>query len=163
MKVIIYFFNIAVSMALDVEPKVQVKAVELVTTMLRYQPEHLAGPDYESVYRLVSSQGREVARAAGKFLTVKMLDQDLSEASSIINTGQIEKKNHGILLVDLVDFFIESQLPEHVAYLVDSLIGINPILLDWSAMTQLLTIDRGALGEGLQNVQETILIEIMSS
>ena len=80
MKVIIYFFNIAVSMALDValdEPKVQVKAVELVTTMLRYQPEHLAGPDYESVYRLVSSQGREVARAAGKFLTVKMLDQDL--------------------------------------------------------------------------------------
>ena len=28
MKVIIYFFNIAVSMALDVEPKVQVKAVE---------------------------------------------------------------------------------------------------------------------------------------
>ena len=64
---------------------------------------------------------------------------------------------------DLVDFFIESELHEHGAYLVDSLIESNPMMKDWECMTDLLLEEPGPREEPLSDRQEASLIEIMVS
>jgi hypothetical protein len=61
----------------------------------------------------------------------------------------------------LVQFFIESELHEHGAYLVDSLIESNPMMKDWECMTDLLIEEPGEREESLDNNLETALIEIM--
>ena len=63
--------------------------------------------------------------------------------------------------LDLVQFFIESELHEHGAYLVDSLIESNPMMKDWECMTDLLLEEPGEMEETLENNQETALIEVM--
>lgn len=65
------------------------------------------------------------------------------------------------MIRDLVQFFIESELHEHGAYLVDSLIDSNQMVKDWECMTDLLLEDPGPNEEALDNRQETSLIEIM--
>ena len=67
------------------------------------------------------------------------------------------------VFIDLVQFFIESELHEHGAYLVDSLIESNPMMKDWECMTDLLLEEPGEMEEALENSQETALIEIMVS
>ena len=61
----------------------------------------------------------------------------------------------------MVQFFIESELHEHGAYLVDSLIESNPMMKDWECMTDLLLEEPGEREESLDNNLETALIEIM--
>ena len=68
-----------------------------------------------------------------------------------------------IYRLDLVQFFIESELHEHGAYLVDSLIESNPMMKDWECMTDLLLEEPGEMEETLENNQETALIEVMVS
>lgn len=53
------------------------------------------------------------------------------------------------------------QLPEHGAYLVDSLIGLNPIMKDWTCMTNLLLSKLPPDEDFLDDVQETCLVKIM--
>ena len=65
------------------------------------------------------------------------------------------------LIRDLVQFFIESELHEHGAYLVDSLIESNAMMKDWECMTDLLIEEPGPKEEDLDDRQETSLIEIM--
>ena len=65
------------------------------------------------------------------------------------------------LIRDLVQFFIESELHEHGAYLVDSLIESNPMMKDWECMTDLLLEEPGPREEALEDKHETSLIEIM--
>lgn len=67
------------------------------------------------------------------------------------------------LLRDLVQFFIESELHEHGAYLVDSFIDNNTMVKDWECMTDLLLEEPGPNEELLDNKQESTLIEIMVS
>ena len=77
--------------------------------------------------------------------------------------GRIYEIKFLILTVDLVQFFIESELHEHGAYLVDSLIESNPMMKDWECMTDLLLEEPGEMEETLENNQETALIEVMVS
>src|SRR5690606_15644316 len=58
---------------------------------------------------------------------------------------------------DLVQFFIESELHEHGAYLVDSLIDSNPMMKDWECMTDLLLEEPGPEEEALDNKQDSVL------
>ena len=73
------------------------------------------------------------------------------------------KTNYCVHPLDLVQFFIESELHEHGAYLVDSLIESNPMMKDWECMTDLLLEEPGEMEETLENNQETALIEVMVS
>lgn len=68
---------------------------------------------------------------------------------------------HTPFIRDLIQFFIESELHEHAAYLVDSLIESNMMMKDWECMTDLLLEEPGPMEEPLDNRQETSLIEIM--
>lgn len=100
-----------------------------------------------------------MAQAAGDFLNERLFQPgDLDPGKT--KRGKRRLPNTPFIR-DLVQFFIESELHEHAAYLVDSLIESNAMMKDWECMTDLLLEEPGPHEEPLDNRQETSLIEIM--
>ncbi|GAB0097039.1 SA [Sergentomyia squamirostris] len=153
-----------VAMTLDKEFEVAVHAVRLVISILKIHPDILTDKDCEIVYELVYSSNRGVAQAAAEFLNVRLFRLDEEAMNSVVKTkrGKIRLPNTP-LIRDLVQFFIESELHNHGAYLVDSFIDNNPMAKDWPCMTDLLIEEPGPTEESLDNKQESTLIEIMVS
>ena len=54
---------------------------------------------------------------------------------------------------DLIQFFIESELHEHAAYLVDSMWDVNEMMKDWECMTDLLLEEPGKDEPALDSTQ----------
>ncbi|CAL1527874.1 unnamed protein product [Lymnaea stagnalis] len=149
-----------VEMTLDKEYDVAVQAIRLVICVLKYSENVLCDKDCENVYELVYSSHRAVAQAAGDFLNHKLFKRD--DDAPVVRSANGKKRSHNTPLVrDLVQFFIESELHEHAAYLVDSLWEINEMMKDWECMTDLLLEESGKGEEALDDRQETSLIEIM--
>lgn len=152
-----------VAMALDKEFEVAVHAVRLVISILTIHPDILTDKDCEIVYELVYSSHRGVAQAAADFLNVRLFRLD-AESMAVVKTRRGKKRLANTPLIrDLVQFFIESELHEHGAYLVDSFIDNNPMVKDWECMTDLLLEEPGPSEDPLDNKQESTLIEIMVS
>ncbi|XP_041987084.1 cohesin subunit SA-1 [Aricia agestis] len=150
-----------VSMTLDKETEVAVNAVRLVIAILKMHPDVLTDKDCENVYELVYSSWRSVAAAAGEFLNVRLFRCDAPAPPPARTRRGKTRLPNTPLLRDLVQFFIESELHEHGAYLVDSLIDSNPMMKDWECMTDLLLEEPGPGEEALDNRQESSLIELM--
>lgn len=121
----------------------------------------LTDKDCELVYELVYSSHRAVAQAAGEFLNERLFVVDEGAVENIRTMRGKQRLPNTPLIRDLVQFFIESELHEHGAYLVDSLIESNPMMKDWECMTDLLLEENGPQEEPLDDKQETSLIEIM--
>ncbi|XP_068205797.1 cohesin subunit SA-2 isoform X2 [Palaemon carinicauda] len=155
------FKDRVVAMTLDKEYDVAVQAVKLVISILKYHRDILTDKDCEHVYELVYSSHRAVAQAAGEFLNERLFIPD-DEAVAALRTKRGKKRRPNTPLIrDLVQFFIESELHEHGAYLVDSLIESNSMMKDYECMTDLLLEEPGPMEEPLDDRQETSLIEIM--
>jgi len=151
-----------VEMTLDKEYDVAVAAVKLVTKVLKFTDNVLSDKDCENVYELVYSSHRAVAQAAGDFLNTKLFTREPDEATKNMKSKKGKKRSVNTPLIrDLVQFFIESELHEHGAYLVDSLWEINDMLKDWECMTDLLLEEPGRGEDAMDDRQETSLIEIM--
>ncbi|XP_076331165.1 cohesin subunit SA-1-like isoform X2 [Tachypleus tridentatus] len=150
-----------VAMTLDKEYDVAVHAVKLVISIHKYHREILTDKDCEHVYELVYSSHRAVAQAAGEFLNERLFQPDEEAVLGLLTKRGKKRSINTPLIRDLVQFFIESELHEHGAYLVDSLIESNPMMKDWECMTDLLLEDPGPQEEPLDDRQETSLIEIM--
>lgn len=150
-----------VAMTLDKEYEVAVHAVKLVIKILKIHQDILTDKDCEIVYELVYSSHRGVAQSAAEFLNVRLFFIDPS-IESFTRRGKKRLPNTP-LIRDLVQFFIESELHEHGAYLVDAFIENNPMVKDWECMTDLLWEDAGPGEEVMDNKQESTLIEIMVS
>lgn len=150
-----------VAMTLDKEYEVAVHAVKLVIKILKIHQDILTDKDCEIVYELVYSSHRGVAQAAAEFLNVRLFFIDPS-IESYTRRGKKRLPNTP-LVRDLVQFFIESELHEHGAYLVDAFIENNPMVKDWECMTDLLWEEPGPGEEVMDNKQESTLIEIMVS
>uniref|UniRef100_A0A667ZPK1 Cohesin subunit SA n=1 Tax=Myripristis murdjan TaxID=586833 RepID=A0A667ZPK1_9TELE len=149
-----------VSMTLDKEYDVAVQAIKLLTLVL-HTDEVLSPEDCESVYHLVYSAHRPVAIAAGEFLFKKLFSQREPEEEGAPKRRGRQSPNAN-LIKTTVFFFLESELHEHAAYLVDSLWECGAELLkDWECMTSLLLDDPLPGEEALTDRQETALIEIM--
>lgn len=110
------------------------------------------------IFKVYSSH-RAVAQAAGEFLNERLF-QPVDMDPGKTKRGKKRLPNTPFIR-DLVQFFIESELHEHAAYLVDSLIESNTMMKDWECMTDLLLEESGPMEEPLDNRQETSLIEIM--
>uniref|UniRef100_A0A8C5B920 Cohesin subunit SA n=1 Tax=Gadus morhua TaxID=8049 RepID=A0A8C5B920_GADMO len=150
-----------VSMTLDKEYDVAVQAIKLLTLVLHSTDEVLSPEDCESVYHLVYSAHRPVAIAAGEFLFKKLFSQREPEEEGAPKRRGRQSPNAN-LIKTTVFFFLESELHEHAAYLVDSLWECGAELLkDWECMTSLLLDDPLPGEEALTDRQETALIEIM--
>uniref|UniRef100_A0A8D0AMQ6 Cohesin subunit SA n=1 Tax=Sander lucioperca TaxID=283035 RepID=A0A8D0AMQ6_SANLU len=149
-----------VSMTLDKEYDVAVQAIKLLTLVLNTD-EVLTPEDCESVYHLVYSAHRPVAIAAGEFLFKKLFSQREPEEEGAPKRRGRQSPNAN-LIKTTVFFFLESELHEHAAYLVDSLWECGAELLkDWECMISLLLDDPLPGEEALTDRQETALIEIM--
>uniref|UniRef100_A0A8B9IVE2 Cohesin subunit SA n=1 Tax=Amazona collaria TaxID=241587 RepID=A0A8B9IVE2_9PSIT len=140
-----------VSMTLDKEYDVAVQAIKLLTLVLQSSEEVLTAEDCENVYHLVYSAHRPVAVAAGEFLYKKDPEDD-----GILKRRGRQSPNAN-LVKTLVFFFLESELHEHAAYLVDSMWDCaTDLLKDWeSVLTSV------SLISALTDRQESALIEIM--
>ncbi|XP_037089129.1 cohesin subunit SA-1-like [Pollicipes pollicipes] len=150
-----------VAMTMDKEFDVAVQAVRLVISILKYHRDILSDKDCEHVYELVYSSHRAVAQAAGEFLNERLFIPDEVPPDSLRTKRGKRRRPNTPLIRDLVQFFIESELHEHGAYLVDSLIESNSMIKDWECMTDLLIEEPGAMEEPLDDRQENSLIEIM--
>uniref|UniRef100_A0A4W6CEJ8 Cohesin subunit SA n=1 Tax=Lates calcarifer TaxID=8187 RepID=A0A4W6CEJ8_LATCA len=150
-----------VSMTLDKEYDVAVQAIKLLTLVLNSTDEVLTPEDCESVYHLVYSAHRPVAIAAGEFLFKKLFSQREPEEEGAPKRRGRQSPNAN-LIKTTVFFFLESELHEHAAYLVDSLWECGAELLkDWECMISLLLDEPLPGEEALTDRQETALIEIM--
>uniref|UniRef100_A0A8C0B3A6 Cohesin subunit SA n=1 Tax=Buteo japonicus TaxID=224669 RepID=A0A8C0B3A6_9AVES len=145
-----------VSMTLDKEYDVAVQAIKLLTLVLQSSEEVLTAEDCENVYHLVYSAHRPVAVAAGEFLYKKDPEDD-----GILKRRGRQSPNAN-LVKTLVFFFLESELHEHAAYLVDSMWDCaTDLLKDWECMNSLLLEEPLNGEEPLTDRQESALIEIM--
>lgn len=149
-----------VAMTLDKEFEVAVSAVKLIIQVHKHHLEVLSDKDCEHVYELVYATHRHLAQAAGEFLNERLFQVDESVGSSRSRRGK-KRSFHTPLIRDLIQFYIESELHEHGAYLVDSLIESHPMMKDWECMTDLLLEEPGPDEEALDDRQETSLIEVM--
>uniref|UniRef100_A0A6I8QTC3 Cohesin subunit SA n=1 Tax=Xenopus tropicalis TaxID=8364 RepID=A0A6I8QTC3_XENTR len=126
-----------------------------------YSEEVLTAEDCENVYHLVYSAHRPVAVAAGEFLYKKLFScRDPEEDGIMKRRGRLSPNAN--LVKTLVFFFLESELHEHAAYLVDSMWDCaTELLKDWECMNSLLLDDPLNGEEALTDRQESALIEIM--
>uniref|UniRef100_A0A8B9HJ77 Cohesin subunit SA n=1 Tax=Astyanax mexicanus TaxID=7994 RepID=A0A8B9HJ77_ASTMX len=148
-----------VSMTLDKEYDVAVEAIRLVTLILHGSEDALSNEDCENVYHLVYSAHRPVAVAAGEFLHRNRHDPQAEEA---LAKRRGRNSPNGNLIRMLVLFFLESELHEHAAYLVDSLWDSSQELLkDWDCMIELLLEEPVQGEEVLGDRHESALIELM--
>ncbi|XP_069474122.1 cohesin subunit SA-1 [Ambystoma mexicanum] len=151
-----------VSMTLDKEYDVAVEAIRLVTLILHGSEEALSNEDCENVYHLVYSAHRPVAVAAGEFLHKKLFSRHDPQAEEALAKQRGRNSPNGNLIKMLVLFFLESELHEHAAYLVDSLWESSQDLLkDWECMTELLVEEPVQGEEVMSDRQEAALIELM--
>lgn len=150
-----------VAMTSDKEYEVAVQAVKLIISIHKYHRDVLTDKDCEHVYELVYATHRGVAQAAGEFLNERLFQVDEEATANLCSRRGKRRSPHTPLIRDLVQFFIESELHDHGAYLVDSLIESHPMMKDWECMTDLLIEEPGPEEEALDNRQETSLIEIM--
>ncbi|NXN68166.1 STAG3 protein, partial [Himantopus himantopus] len=142
-----------VAMVLDKEPKVAVEVVKLLTLMLENMEEALTEEDCQSVYPMVYVSSRPLASAAGLFLYRRLLDPQREPSHDGDNRTFFRL---------LLAFFIESELHEHAAYLVDSLWDCaGPRLRDWETISALLLEDSPT--EGLVDQQEKALVDILAA
>ncbi|CAG5866656.1 cohesin subunit SA-1a [Menidia menidia] len=150
-----------VSMTLDKEYDVAVEAIRLVTLILQGSEDALSNEDCENVYHLVYSAHRPVAVAAGEFLHRKLFSRHDPQAEEALAKRRGRSSPNGNLIRMLVLFFLESELHEHAAYLVDSLWESSQELLkDWECMTELLLEEPVQGEEMLSEKQESALIEL---
>uniref|UniRef100_A0A452VK63 Stromal antigen 2 n=1 Tax=Ursus maritimus TaxID=29073 RepID=A0A452VK63_URSMA len=150
-----------VSMTLDKEYDVAVQAIKLLTLVLQSSEEVLTAEDCENVYHLVYSAHRPVAVAAGEFLYKKLFSRRDPEDDGMMKRRGRQSPNAN-LVKTLVFFFLESELHEHAAYLVDSMWDCaTELLKDWECMNSLLLEEPLSGEEALTDRQESALIEIM--
>ncbi|XP_061320552.1 cohesin subunit SA-3-like [Pezoporus flaviventris] len=146
-----------VSMVLDKELSVAVEVVKLLTLMLENMEEALTDEDCQSVYPVVFVSNRPLATAAGIFLYRRLLDPQQGAGVDASH----DRDNRTFFHV-LLTFFIEIELHEHAAYLVDSLWDCaGPRLRDWETISALLLEESPA--EVLGDQQEKALVEILAA
>ncbi|XP_042826732.1 cohesin subunit SA-3 isoform X2 [Panthera tigris] len=149
-----------VSMVMDREYDVAVEAVKLLTLILKNMEGVLTDADCEGIYPVVYASNRALASAAGEFLYWKLF---YPECETKMVSGRERRRSpraQRTFFHLLLSFFVESELHNHAAYLVDSLWDCaGSQLKDWESLTSLLL----EKDQNLDDVQESTLIEILVS
>ncbi|XP_032870593.1 cohesin subunit SA-2-like isoform X1 [Amblyraja radiata] len=151
-----------VSMVLDMDYDVAVEAVSLLTLILQNTEDVLGNEECECVYPLVYASHRPTAAAAGYFVYIKLRRHYDATLEETVAKERGRRSTNGEFIKLLLAFFLESELHEHCAYLVDSLWNhAGSVLKDWEGMTELLLEEIGDDEEGLTDQEESALIELM--
>nr|XP_015195780.1 PREDICTED: cohesin subunit SA-3 [Lepisosteus oculatus]XP_015195781.1 PREDICTED: cohesin subunit SA-3 [Lepisosteus oculatus]XP_015195782.1 PREDICTED: cohesin subunit SA-3 [Lepisosteus oculatus]XP_015195783.1 PREDICTED: cohesin subunit SA-3 [Lepisosteus oculatus] len=144
------------SMVLDKEVEAAVEAVHLLVLIQQNTEDVLTQEDCDNVYLLVFSSHRGLASAAGTFLYNRLCSKVEGDSERM----EVDNRRMAIIKL-LLSFYIQTELHEHGAYLVDSLWdSASAELKDWQTMTELL-LGRPGEEEGLGDEEESALIELM--
>ncbi|NWJ00879.1 STAG2 protein, partial [Crypturellus undulatus] len=149
-----------VSMPLDKDHEVAVQAMKLLMLVSQNCEDVLSAEDCETLYQFVYATHRPLAVAAGEFLYKRLFSHERDE-EVLPKRGEKfgASTNH---LKTLIRFFLESELHQHVTYLIDSLWDwAGKFLKDWECMTTLLLKNAEEDGEALSDADESALIEII--
>uniref|UniRef100_A0A8C4MR95 Cohesin subunit SA n=1 Tax=Equus asinus asinus TaxID=83772 RepID=A0A8C4MR95_EQUAS len=151
-----------VSMVMDREYDVAVEAVKLLTVILKNMEGVLTDGDCESVYPVVYASNRALASAAGEFLYWKLFYPECETRTVDGKEQRQSPRSQRTFFRLLLSFFVESELHDHAAYLVDSLWDCaGSQLKNWESLTSLLLEKDQSMYLG--DVQESTLIEILVS
>ncbi|KAI1885075.1 hypothetical protein AGOR_G00216460 [Albula goreensis] len=152
-----------ISMTLDKDHEVAVQAMRLLMVISQSCEDVLSSEDCKHMFQFVYSSHRPLAATAGEFLYTKLLSASaLPEPREGASEQERRRDLTGARVRALLQFYRESELHQHVVYLVDSLWDCAGALLkDWASLTSLLLQDSSALGPGLSSVQEGLVIEIL--
>lgn len=154
------FKNRIVEMTLDKDVDVSVSAIKLLTKIVAQNDAALEDKDCENVYELVYHANRQIAQAAGGFLNQKLFSK-VDNPTIEFRRGKKQSENSSFIQL-LVQFLIESELHDHPTHLVDAMWEIHDMLKDWECMTDLLLEDPVNPEDGLDDLHERYLVEIMS-
>ncbi|MGH0147331.1 UNVERIFIED_CONTAM: hypothetical protein FKN15_015041 [Acipenser sinensis] len=144
------------SMILDKDHEVAAQSMKLLMLISQNCKDVLSLEDCKTMYQFVYSSHRPLATTAGEFLYKKNC-KDVLSLEDCKTMYQFVYSSHRPLATTAGEFLYK----KHVSYLVDSLWDCaSPLLKDWESVTELLLHDP-QLGEGLNDSQESILIEIL--
>lgn len=152
-----------VMMLNDVDSECSVQAMNVVKALNETHPDILSENDREKIYELCFVTNRPLAQAAGEFLDQTI--RNMHKGSQRTTKTASGKKRHKFtaILIDIVIFFIESEVHTHTAYLVDALIDCSEVLTTWEVYTDLLLEDPGPEEDPLEPNQETVIIGLLSN
>ncbi|KAL7881570.1 hypothetical protein AOLI_G00084180 [Acnodon oligacanthus] len=152
-----------ISMTLDKDHEVAVQAMRLLMVISQSCDDVLSQDDYKHIFQFVYCSHRPLAATAGEFLYGRMLSNP-AVPQSLVGRSE-EDKCRALTLARvrvLIHFYTESQLHQHVLYVVDSLWDSGGALLkDWPSLTSLLTAQPPSQEQVLSSAEETLVIEIL--
>ncbi|XP_039533123.1 cohesin subunit SA-2 [Pimephales promelas] len=152
-----------ISLTLDKDHEVAIQAVRLLMVMSQSCEDVLSPDDHKNVFKLVYCSHRPLAITAGEFLYNRLLSNpELSRPRE----GASDQDRHRELLLtrvrSLIHFHTESELHQHVLYLVDSLWdSAGTLLKDWTGLTSLLLPHKSCQEQALSSAEEAFVIELM--
>ncbi|KAK6485407.1 cohesin subunit SA-2 isoform X2 [Huso huso] len=150
------------SMLLDKDHEVAAQSMKLLMLISQNCEDVLSLEDCKTMYQFVYSSHRPLATTAGEFLYKNLLSHhQVPEQEDEVSKQKGRNNHYTSTIKTLIQFFQENELHKHVSYLVDSLWDCaSPLLKDWESVTALL-LDDPQQGEGLNDSQQSILIEIL--
>ncbi|KAK7154357.1 hypothetical protein R3I94_007635 [Phoxinus phoxinus] len=152
-----------ISLTLDKDHEVAIQAVRLLMVMSQSCEDVLSPDDHKNIFQFVYCSHRPLAITAGEFLYNRLLcNPELSRPRE----GASDQDRHRELVLarvrSLIHFHTESELHQHVLYLVDSLWdSAGSLLKDWTGLTSLLLPHTSCQEQALSNAEEAFVIELM--
>lgn len=153
-----------ISMTLDKDNEVAVQTMKLLLLISKTSDDVLTPDDYNQLLQFVYSSQRPLAATAGELLFSRLLNTvaPASDTQDDINEEEVHQQQTSARLKALLQFYQESELHNHVVYLVDSLWDCGGALLkDWPTLTSILLQDSSSHGPGLTLEEEAVLVEIL--
>ncbi|XP_034042350.1 cohesin subunit SA-2 isoform X2 [Thalassophryne amazonica] len=152
------------SMTLDKDSEVAVQSMKLLMLISKACDDVFSAEDYKQLYQLVFSSQRPLAATAGELLFSRLLNTSPppSDAEDGTNEEDAHKRQTLTRLKALLRFYLQSELHQHVVYLVDSLWDCGGSLLkDWTTLTSVLLQDATSDGSVLTREEELVVVEIL--
>uniref|UniRef100_A0A8C5E5E7 Cohesin subunit SA n=1 Tax=Gouania willdenowi TaxID=441366 RepID=A0A8C5E5E7_GOUWI len=146
-----------ISMTLDKDNDVALQTMKLLVLISKMSEDLLAPEDYKQLLQFVYSSQRPLAASAGELAVAQG-----SDAQQDTNEEERHRLQSFAKLKALLHFFQESELHQHVVFLVDSLWDCGASLLkDWPTLTSALLLDSSSNTSKEINHEQALLVEIL--
>uniref|UniRef100_A0A1A8KP33 Cohesin subunit SA n=1 Tax=Nothobranchius kuhntae TaxID=321403 RepID=A0A1A8KP33_NOTKU len=155
-----------ISMTLDKDNDVEVQAMKLLVLISKSCEDVLTPDDYKQLLPFVYSSHRPLAAVTGELLFSRIVNAaaPASDLQGEMSEEEAQKQQTLARLKALLQFYQESELHEHVVYLVDSLWDCSGSLLkDWPTLTAALLQNSSSpsAGGGFTPAEQAVIVEIL--
>ncbi|XP_068602243.1 cohesin subunit SA-2 [Brachionichthys hirsutus] len=152
-----------ISMTLDRDSEVAVQTLKLLVLISKTCDDALRPEDYKQLLQFVYSSQRPLAATAGELLFARLpnIAGPACDTREEMNEDEVRTRQTLARLKALLHFYQESELHQHVVYLVDSLWDCGGALLkDWPTLTSILLQDDSSR-PGLTQAEQAFLVEVL--